>query len=71
VASTTARTLFGIAAARRPAPGRPNNKVAAVTQIDLAPNEFRQLNSMLRTMGIEDAYNASLTIRGAVELLSY
>jgi hypothetical protein len=42
-----------------------------VTQIDLAPNEFRQLNSMLRTMGIEDAYNASLTIRGAVELLSY
>jgi hypothetical protein len=41
----------------------PNHKVAAVTQFELQPNEFRQMNSLLRSMGLDDAYNASLTVR--------
>jgi hypothetical protein len=41
----------------------PNRKIAAVTQVDLQPNEFRQMNSLLRSMGLDDAYNATLTIR--------
>jgi hypothetical protein len=44
-------------------PPRPNRKIAAVTQVNLQPNEFRQMNSLLRSMGLDDAYNATLTIR--------
>jgi hypothetical protein len=41
----------------------PNNKIAAVTQVDLAANEFRQLNALLRSMGLDDSYNATVTVR--------
>lgn len=37
----------------------PGKKSAAVTQA----NEFRQINGLLREMGLRDAYNASVTVR--------
>jgi len=41
----------------------PGRKSASVTRLDLQPNEFRQLNSLLRAMGFTDAYNASVSVR--------
>ncbi|MBV8518087.1 MAG: hypothetical protein JO197_11865 [Acidobacteria bacterium] len=41
----------------------PDHKIAAVTQLDLQPNEFVQMNGLLRSMGVDDAYNASVTLR--------
>jgi Ig-like domain CHU_C associated len=41
----------------------PGKKLAAVTQVELQPNEFRQLNGLLRSMGFEDAYNATVDVR--------
>jgi len=41
----------------------PDAKFTAVTELDLAPNEFRQLGSLLRSMGLADTYNARVTVR--------
>jgi uncharacterized repeat protein (TIGR01451 family) len=41
----------------------PDAKFTAVTELDLAPNEFRQLGSLLRSMGLADTYNARITVR--------
>jgi hypothetical protein len=52
----------------------PNRKVAAVTQVDLRPNEYRQVNGLLRMMGLDDAYNANVTVRvigGAGRVMAY
>jgi hypothetical protein len=52
----------------------PNRKVAAVTQVDLRPNEYRQINGLLRMMGLDDAYNANVTVRvigGAGRVMAY
>ncbi|HYH07111.1 MAG TPA: hypothetical protein VEK11_08640, partial [Thermoanaerobaculia bacterium] len=52
----------------------PGTKVSATTQVELQPNEFRQLNGLLRSLGMDDAYNASVTVRvvgGAGKVLAY
>ena len=41
----------------------PRTSSAPSLVVDLAPNEFRQLNNVLATMGIEHAYNVRLTVR--------
>ncbi len=41
----------------------PDAKFTAVTELELAPNEFRQLGSLLRSMGLTDTYNARVTVR--------
>ncbi|MEA2490688.1 MAG: hypothetical protein QOH21_2480, partial [Acidobacteriota bacterium] len=41
----------------------PGRKIAPVLRVELRPNEFVQLNSLMRTMGLNDAYNASLGVR--------
>ncbi len=41
----------------------PDAKFTAVTELELAPNEFRQLGSLLRSMGLSDTYNARVTVR--------
>ncbi len=40
----------------------PDAKFTAVTQLTLAPNEFRQLGSLLRSLGLEDTHNARVTV---------
>lgn len=52
----------------------PDSKVAATTSIDLGANEFLQLNQVLRSMGLKDAFNARVTVQvtgGAGKVLSY
>ena len=41
----------------------PGHKLAATFRIDLGPNEFRQIGSLLSSMGMSDAYNASMAVR--------
>ena len=41
----------------------PDAKFTAVTQLQLQPNEFRQLTSLLRSMGLADTYNARVSVR--------
>ena len=41
----------------------PDAKFSAVTQLELGPNEFRQLNALLRSVGLTDTYNARVTVR--------
>jgi Ig-like domain CHU_C associated/Viral BACON domain len=41
----------------------PNSKIAAVTEVTLAPNEYRQMNALLRSMGLDESYNATVTVR--------
>jgi uncharacterized repeat protein (TIGR01451 family) len=41
----------------------PDAKFSAVTQLELKPNEFRQLNALLRSVGLTDTYNARVTVK--------
>jgi uncharacterized repeat protein (TIGR01451 family) len=41
----------------------PDAKFSAVTQLELRPNEFRQLNALLRSVGLTDTFNARVTVR--------
>ncbi|HYR29764.1 MAG TPA: hypothetical protein VEU30_14945, partial [Thermoanaerobaculia bacterium] len=41
----------------------PDAKFTATVQVDLAANEFRQLNSMLAALGIGNVYNARISVR--------
>jgi uncharacterized repeat protein (TIGR01451 family) len=41
----------------------PDSKVAAHLTIELGPNEFRQYGSLLKSLGIENAYNARVTVK--------
>jgi uncharacterized repeat protein (TIGR01451 family) len=41
----------------------PDAKFTAVTELTLAANEFRQLGSVLRSVGLEETYNARVTVR--------
>ncbi|HEX9983871.1 MAG TPA: hypothetical protein VGF69_11450 [Thermoanaerobaculia bacterium] len=41
----------------------PGRRVTSTVQVQLKANEYRQLNSMLRTMGMSDAYNATVSVR--------
>ena len=41
----------------------PDTKFTAVTELDLQPNEFRQLGSLLKSMGLDGTYNARVTVR--------
>ncbi|MBV8518549.1 MAG: DUF11 domain-containing protein [Acidobacteria bacterium] len=41
----------------------PDAKVTAVTELTLGPNEFRQLNSLLQSVGLANTYNARVTVR--------
>jgi uncharacterized repeat protein (TIGR01451 family) len=52
----------------------PDAKFSAVTQLELQPNEFRQLTSLLRSVGLTDTYNARVTVRaieGAGRVTAY
>jgi len=41
----------------------PDGRVTGVAEMDLAPNEFRQLNSMLKSFGLGTAYNQRVTVK--------
>jgi uncharacterized repeat protein (TIGR01451 family) len=41
----------------------PDAKFTAVTELELGPNEFRQLGSLLKSMGLDGTYNARVTVR--------
>jgi len=41
----------------------PDSKVSMKTQFSLQPNEFRQLNSVLRQFGLPATYNARITLK--------
>ena len=41
----------------------PDGRVTGIAELDLAPNEFRQLNSMLKSFGLDTAYNARVTVK--------
>jgi hypothetical protein len=40
----------------------PGQKQITATRVELQPNEFRQLNSILHSMDADDAYNARITV---------
>jgi hypothetical protein len=40
----------------------PDTTFAVFTQLTLAPNEFRQLGSLLRSVGLADTHNARVTV---------
>ena len=41
----------------------PDSKVAVKTQVELRPNEFTQLNSLLRRLGLPATYNTRVTLK--------
>ncbi|MDP9192467.1 MAG: hypothetical protein M3P06_12275 [Acidobacteriota bacterium] len=41
----------------------PDAKITVVTEVQLQANEFRQLNSLLRSVGLADTYNARVSVR--------
>jgi hypothetical protein len=41
----------------------PDSKVAVKTKIDLAPNQFTQINSLLRSLGLPATYNTRVTLK--------
>ncbi|HEX6087862.1 MAG TPA: hypothetical protein VF266_25240, partial [Thermoanaerobaculia bacterium] len=41
----------------------PDGKISAVTELTLRPNEFRQLGSLLKSLGLDGTYNARVTVR--------
>ena len=41
----------------------PDAKFAATTHVTLAPNEFRQITSMLTALGLGETYNARITVK--------
>ncbi|HEX2832283.1 MAG TPA: hypothetical protein VHW00_04670 [Thermoanaerobaculia bacterium] len=40
----------------------PDTKFTAITQLTLGPNEFRQLGSLLRSVGLDNTHNARVTV---------
>jgi uncharacterized repeat protein (TIGR01451 family) len=40
----------------------PDAKFSAFTEVELQPNEFRQLGSLLKSMGLDDTHNARVTV---------
>ena len=40
----------------------PDAKFSAFTELELKPNEFRQLGSLLKSMGLDDTHNARVTV---------
>ena len=52
----------------------PDSKTSAFTELTLAPNEFRQLPSILRAFGMTDTFNSRITVRvldGAGRVTAY
>ncbi|HET9424068.1 MAG TPA: hypothetical protein VFO55_01755 [Gemmatimonadaceae bacterium] len=52
----------------------PDAKFTAVAEVTLKPNEFRQMGSLLASMGLDDTYNARVTVRainGAGRVTAY
>jgi uncharacterized repeat protein (TIGR01451 family) len=52
----------------------PDAKFTVVTEVTLAANEFRQINSLLRSVGLADTYNARVSVRaisGAGRVTAY
>ncbi len=41
----------------------PDSKVSAKIEVDLAANQFRQLNSLLSAIGLRDTHNARVTVK--------
>ena len=41
----------------------PDSKVAVKTQVELRPNEFKQIGSLLRLLGLPATYNARVTLK--------
>ena len=41
----------------------PDSKFAVTGTFDLAPNEYRQYSSMLKSLGVDTAYNTRVTVR--------
>ncbi|HVR40069.1 MAG TPA: hypothetical protein VMU84_13310 [Thermoanaerobaculia bacterium] len=41
----------------------PDAKFAAIIEVDLGANEFRQFGSLLKQLGLADTYNARVTVR--------
>ncbi|HKR63109.1 MAG TPA: hypothetical protein VJZ00_05200, partial [Thermoanaerobaculia bacterium] len=41
----------------------PDVKFTAVTELTLQPNEFRQIGSLLKTVGLDGTFNARVTVR--------
>jgi len=41
----------------------PDAKITAVTEVQLQANEFRQINALLRSIGLADTYNARVSVR--------
>ncbi|HEY0158457.1 MAG TPA: hypothetical protein VGF28_14335, partial [Thermoanaerobaculia bacterium] len=41
----------------------PDSKFTAITELTLGPNEFRQLGSVLRSVGMADTFNTRITVR--------
>jgi hypothetical protein len=41
----------------------PAGKINASIEVQLQPNEFRQIGSLLRSVGLADTYNARVTVR--------
>jgi len=42
---------------------QPNHNDASIVEVKLAPNEFRQIDSLLSTLGLPEAYNARISVR--------
>ena len=52
----------------------PGRKTSPTLRVDLKANEFVQLNSLMRSMGMDDAYNASLSVKvigGSGKVIAY
>jgi len=52
----------------------PDSKVSAVVELDLGANEFRQLNQILKQVGMENTYNARVSVQvigGAGRITAY
>ncbi len=41
----------------------PDAKFAGIIEVDLGPNEYRQIGSLLATLGLGDTYNARISVR--------
>jgi uncharacterized repeat protein (TIGR01451 family) len=51
-----------------------DTKISVVTEVQLQANEFRQINSLLRSVGLTDTYNARVSVRaidGAGRVTAY
>jgi len=42
---------------------RPNHNEPTLLEVNLGPNEFRQIDSLLSTLGLADIYNARISVR--------